>query len=84
MEEIITEDPDFFIWMVETFQNITPKQAECFYIKTGVRVPPECIQDVTPYDHHRDDPDRMYMELCDTQDYQGVMKKYRVEQLNLF
>ena len=84
MEEIIDTDPDFFIWMVETFQNITPNQADHFYRKAGFRVPDECIQDVEPYDHRTTDPVKLYMELCDTQDYTGTMKKYRVEQLNLF
>lgn len=84
IEEIIDSDPEFFMWMVETFQNVTPTQARYFYGKVGIRIPSEWIQDVEPYDHKPTDSDRLYSELCDTQDIIQVMKKYRGVQLNLF
>lgn len=84
IEEIIDTDPDFFIWMVETFQNVTPKQASHFRQRTGIIIPGIFIQDVEPYDHIPADPDKLYMELCDTQDLPGTLKKYRGVQLNLF
>lgn len=84
IENIIDSDPDFFMWMVETFQNVTPQQANYFKRKYAVVVPEKFIQDVEPYTWEEEDPDRIYMEICDTQDLHSVLKKYRSAQLSLF
>lgn len=84
IEEIIDTDPSFMVWALENFQNVTPKQAEYYKKKTGKTLPARVIQDVEPYDHQKGDPEKLYTELCQTQDLEGTLKKYRFEQLNLF
>ena len=85
IEELIDKHLDFFLWAVATFQNVTPKQAEYYFQKTGKRLNPIVIQDVEPYEWQKGDPEEaLYMELCETQDLRGTLRKYRGEQLNLF
>lgn len=85
IEEIIDKDIDYFRWLVSTFQNITPKQAEYYYLKTGKTLNPVVIQDVEPYEWQEGDPEEsLYMEICKTQDLQGTLNKYRGKQLDLF
>lgn len=84
IEEIIDSDVDFFIWMVETFQNVTPKQAEYFKRKYKVEVPSQFIQNVEPYEWKEGDPELLYTEICKSQDLQSSIKKYRGIQLSLF
>ncbi len=84
IEHIIDTDTEFFRWAVRTFQNITPKQAQYYFEKTGRKVNPSYIQDVEPYDHHKTDSDKMYIELCETQDLTSVLIKYRGIQQDLF
>lgn len=84
IEHIIDTDVSFFEWAVSNFQNVTPEQAKYYYWKTGRKIDPRVIQDVEPYNHDKNDPDEMYMELCRCQDLDKVIKKYRVIQLELF
>lgn len=84
IEEIIDRDISFFEWMVRTFQMITPKQADYYRMRTGKTIPAGYIQDVTPYQWEKGDPEKLYMEICDTQDLEGTLLKYRGKQLNLF
>ena len=65
-------------------QNVTPKQAEYFYQKTGKKLNPKLIQDVEPYEWVRGDTEEMYMEICNTQDLHGTIRKWRGEQGSLF
>lgn len=84
IEETIDKDLDWFCWAVKTFQNVTPTQAEYFYKKTGKKINAKFIQDVEPYEYKPGDPEQLYMELCDTQDLTGTLRKYRGEQLTIF
>lgn len=84
IEWIIDTDVDFFEWMVRTFQLVTPAQAEYYRQRTKRSIPPEYIRDVTPYQWQKGDPDKLYMELCNTQDLTGTIRKYRGEQLSIF
>lgn len=85
IEEIIDKDVDYFRWLVSTFQNVTPRQAQYYTQKTGRVLNPIVIQDVEPYEWQEGDPEEMlYMEICQTQDLHGTLRKYRGEQLNLF
>ncbi len=85
IEQLIDKDVDYFRWMVINFQNVTPKQAEYYYQKTGKRLNPKVIQDVQPYDFQEGDPElSLYEELCQTNDLKGTLRKYRGEQLELF
>lgn len=84
IEHIIDTDISFFEWAVNTFQNITPSQAEYYTRKTGYAVNPRVVQDVEPYEWKKGDSDRLYIELCETQDLQKVLRKYRGEMGSLF
>ena len=84
IEETIDKDLDWFCWAVKEFQNVTPKQAEYFKLKTGKAINPKYIQDVEPYEYKPGDPEQLYMELCETQDLTGTLRKYRGEQLSMF
>lgn len=84
IERIIDTDVDYFEWMVRTFQLVTPAQAEYYQQRTKRKIPPEYIQDVTPYQWQKGDPDKLYMEICQTQDLTGTLRKYRGEQLSIF
>ena len=84
IEELIDKHPDFFLWAVATFQNVTPAQAEYYHKKTGRRLNQMVIQDVEPYEWQPGDPEGLYMDLCKTQDLRGTLRKYRGEQLELF
>lgn len=84
IEEVIDKDLDWFLWAVLTFQNVTKKQADYFFKKTGKRLNQKLIQDVEPYEWVNGDPDELYMELCKCQDLKRTLRKYRGEQLNLF
>ena len=84
IEEIIDKDLDWFLWAVVTFQNVTPKQAEYFFKRTGKKLNQKLIQDVEPYEWQPGDSEELYIELCDCQDLTKTLRKYRGEQLELF
>ena len=77
IEWIIDNDPGFFEWVVRTFQDVTPSQAQYYKQKTGKTVPKECIQNVEPYDRKPGDPEGLYPELCKTRNLQATLFKYR-------
>ena len=77
IEQLIDKNPGYFVWMVTSFQNVTPAQAKYFTRKTGKVLNKMFIQDVEPYEWQKGDPDGLYMELCDTQDLKGTLEKYR-------
>ena len=84
IEETIDKDLDWFLWAVTEFQNVTPSQAEYFFKKTGKKLNSKFIQDVTPYEWKSGDPDELYMMICNTQNLEENLRKFRGEQLNLF
>lgn len=84
IEHIIDTDISFFEWSVRTFQNVTPSQAEYYKRKTGKSLNPRVIQDVEPYDWRPGDPESLYLELCDSQDFRRAIRKYRGEMGCLF
>ena len=77
IEWIIDHDVTYFVWMVKTFQNVTPGQAQHYKEKYKKNIPAQYVQDVEPYEWKKGDPEEMYMELCDCQDLQYVYDKYR-------
>jgi hypothetical protein len=83
IEETIDKDLSWFCWAVKEFQNVTPSQAKYFEEKTGKKLPARYIQDVEPYEWQPGDPEQLYMELCETQDLDGTLLKYRGKQLSL-
>ena len=48
-EEWIDQDPEHFIWAVDRFLDVTPKQAEYFKNKWGMDLPQEVVRDVEPF-----------------------------------
>lgn len=84
IEEIIDTDPSWLIWAIKEFQNVTPKQAEYFEKRLGKKLNPKYIQDVEPYTWIPGDPDGLYMDLCNNQNIDYTLRKWRGEQLNLF
>lgn len=64
IEEIIDWKPDYFIWMVEKFLDVTPAQASYFEQKYGMKLPPEVIRDVPPYEWKKGSPEEEYAEIC--------------------
>lgn len=84
IEHIIDTDLSFFHWAVRTFQNVTPKQAQYYKRKTGKDLPKQFVQDVTPYEWKKGDPESLYMALCESQDLDGTLLRYRGVQMELF
>lgn len=84
IEEIIDSDPEWLWWAVKTFQNLTPKQAKYYKEVTGHEIPEHYIQDVTPYEYEKGDPESMYMDLCMNQDLDFTIRKWRGVQLSFF
>ena len=77
IEWIIDHDPEYICWCIKTFQDITPAQAQYFKNRWHKEIRSEFIQDVKPYEWQKGDPDNLYMELCETRDLEGTLKKYR-------
>jgi len=67
IEELIDNNPSWFIWAVEKFQDVTPAQANHFKERYGMELPLEVISDVSPYEHTKNspNPDTNYMKLCE-------------------
>lgn len=84
IEWIIDHDPEYFIWMVKTFQDVTPSQAEYFFSIHKRRIKDEYIQDVEPYEWVKGDPVELYEELCITRDLESAINKWRVRENRLF
>ena len=84
IERIIDTDIQYFEWMVNTFQMVTPDQARYYEQHKHKKIPDEYIMDAPPYEWRRGDPERLYIELCHTRDLEGTLLKYRGEQLNIF
>lgn len=51
MEEVMEKWPDYFLWAVDEFLDITPDQASHFKDLYGEEIPPEYIKDVPPFDY---------------------------------
>lgn len=77
IEWIIDHDPEYLCWCIKTFQDITPAQAQYFKNRWHKEIRSEFIQDVKPYEWQKGDSDNLYMELCETRDLEGTLKKYR-------
>lgn len=80
IEWIMDHDPSYFVWMLKTFQDVTPPQADHFYSRYKKRIPKQYIQDVEPYTYQKGDPEEMYMELCTNRDLKPLMEKDDVSQ----
>lgn len=73
IEELIEKKPKWFIWAVERFQDLTPRQAEHFYKVYGMRLPEEVItsQELLDeinggeaYEYKKGDSEEVYKNLC--------------------
>lgn len=67
IEELIDNNPSWFIWAVDTFQDITPKQAKYWQDKyPGLDLPEEVIVDVDPFvpGPNNSENNRQYSQLC--------------------
>ena len=84
IEEIIDTDVDWLNWAIKEFQNLTPKQAQYYEARTKKKINPKYIQDVEPYEWLPGDPDGLYMDLCENQNLEYTLRKWRGEQLKLF
>lgn len=76
LEEIMAWKPDYFLWLVETFLDVTPEQAAHWsglYPGPDFRLPPEVISppELRPYLHTRGVPEDTYSRLC--QVYQAYL-----------
>lgn len=84
IEEIIDTDPSWLDWAIKEFQNLTPKQAQYYKQKTGKQLKSIYIQDVEPYEYIKGDPEGLYMDLCENQNLEYTLRKWRGEQLSIF
>lgn len=67
IEEIIDWKPDYFIWMVDRFLDVSPSQAEYWNKKfPGMELPDYVISpaDVIPYTYTKESPADEYELLC--------------------
>ena len=80
LEQIMDLYPDYFLWMLEKFQNVTTSQATFFQKKYQVDIPPEAVENVPPYVYVRKDPPELYEALCKfpRPELSQVLHQYRV------
>ena len=68
IEKIIDLDPEYFIWIVKQFQDVTVQQADYFKDKYGMELPANVVAPpgTVPYQHKKDSPEKEYINLCKT------------------
>lgn len=73
IEELMEKNPGWFIWAVETFQDLTLQQAEHFKEVYGMDLPKDviCSQKLLdmvnngkPYEYQKGDNEEVYKNLC--------------------
>lgn len=73
IEELMEKNPGWFIWAVETFQDLTPVQAQHFFEFYGMDLPLEVVtrQELLdeingglPYEFKKGDSEDIYKDLC--------------------
>lgn len=73
IEELMEKNPGWFIWAVETFQDLTPSQASHFEEVYGMELPesvvcPQHLLDEIngglPYEFKKGDSEDIYKDLC--------------------
>lgn len=73
INELMEKNSRWFIWAVETFQDLTPEQAEHFKEVYGMELPSEviCSQELLdkinngkPYEYQKEDTEDVYKDLC--------------------
>lgn len=73
IDELMEKNSKWFIWAVETFQDLTPAQAEHFKEVYGMDLPSEviCKQELLdeinngePYEFKKGDTEDIYKEMC--------------------
>lgn len=85
IEKLIDFDVSFFEWVVRTFQDVTPAQADYYEKRTGHKIPQVCIRNVKPYEWAPPDGEmEPYMTICKTNDLEGTLLHYRGHQYSLF
>lgn len=66
IEEVIDKWPDYFIWAVSSFQDVSVQQAKYFKEKYGMELPSEVIApaEVEPFVFTKESTSEEYIELC--------------------
>lgn len=73
IEELMEKNSSWFIWAVETFQDLTPQQAEHFKEVYGMDLPSnlitsqELLDEINngePYEWKKGDSEDVYKDLC--------------------
>ena len=73
IEELLEKNPGWFIWAVETFQDLSPAQAEHFRKVYGMELPEsvitsqellDSINGGLPYEYKKGDGEEVYKEIC--------------------
>lgn len=73
IEELMEKNPRWFIWAVETFQDLTPDQALHFFDTYGMALPTDVIADQKiideinkgeAYEFKKGDSEEVYKNLC--------------------
>ena len=73
IEELMEKNPKWFLWAVETFQDLTPAQAKHFEKVYGMDLPkslvcPQKLLDEIngglPYEFKKGDSEEVYKEMC--------------------
>lgn len=79
IEDLMDGNPDWFLWALERFQNVTVGQAKHFKEKYGLDIPSRFVEDVPPYEYRVGDPEALYQELCTfpRPSLQETLRKYR-------
>lgn len=84
IEEVADCDLSYLCWMIKTFQDITPAQAQYIKDKYNLKVKDEYVKDVRPYEYVKGDTLKMYEDLCLMYDIDKWEHKWRVVQGELF
>ena len=66
IEEVIDKWPDYFLWEVSEFLDVTVQQARYFKDKYGMELPAEVIApaEVEPYEYTKGSPEGEYADVC--------------------
>ena len=73
IEELMEKNPRWFIWAVESFQDLSPDQAQHFREVYGMDLPKEVItsqellEEINgglPYEYKKGDSEEVYKDLC--------------------
>ena len=66
IEEVMDKWPDYMIWCIECFQDVTVAQAKHFKERYGMELPAEVIApaEVEPFVFTKENTSEDYIDLC--------------------